>query len=343
MVRKYQGPLQPGKTSAKVTKTRKARANKSKHLTKTEKKDVKKIIASRKETIYCPDWVKYDIFDAYAGLLQPERSNPITLPGIAPIGYAPASALAFQTGHYLNSQSTAMNTVMPGVIVPIGGYSLQQGDNATQRDGDYAYLNSSVMKLQVTAMPSNTNDGDSYCRLSSALQFRVIHFSSKKINTGVVPSVTGSLFLNQQNEKVGLDMAASSKELMEDFHLNRAQFTIHKDIRFRLTQPQVASTTETPAPGTNYVNQALQGQGNNPTYPANRNLTLWMPKTKKRIRFLNVDNGVSNYFEPTNYDYNNVVLIICARVVQERVRDRMLATDRAWSVKANGETRYREA
>lgn len=313
------------------------------HLNKVERKDVKRIIASRKEKRYSPDWTKYDIFDAYAGLLQPQRGTPVDLFNIAPAGFNVCSALAFQTGHYLTSQSNEMNTFSPGMIVPIGGYSLQQGSSAVTRDGDYAYLQSAVMKLQITAVPLNTNNSDVYSRLSNGLQFRVLHFQSKKINTGVVPNPVTQLFLDQTNNKVGLDMSGSVKEIMDDFHFNTAQFTLHKDIKFRLTQPQIVSTSEVLAVNTSYVNQAIQGQGCNPTYPSTRNLTLWMPKTKKKIRFLNADNGTTNYYEPTNYDYNNVVLIICTRINIERTMDNSLSTSRAWSVKANGETRYRDS
>lgn len=347
MPRKYEGPLRRGEKSAYVRKRKK---DEDDGLSKTERKEVKEIIAVKKETRYCNKWYSYDDYPAAAGNLQLTRTVPVTLPGINSVGDNACTCLGFQLGEYLNSNSTAINTgVGAGTIVPLGGYGMQQGLDATDIVGDYAYFQSAKVDLQVTALPINTSDSSVYDVLASGLQFRVIHVSCKQIQTGASPSLTGALFFDRQHEKVGLTMSGTVKEIMNDFHMNTDQFHVHADRKFRLTQPINPGSTDSWGPPSTPdvliapVNLALQGMATNPTFPVQHNLTLWMPKIKKKVRFSPDDDTVSNAFEPTNAQFVSTIIILCARTCQQRLIGGLQDTSRAWSVKAAGESRFRDA
>lgn len=350
MVRKYAGPLQRGKRSAKVPSSK---SKSKKGLNKVEKKEVKDIIAIKKEVRYCNKWFSYDDYLVAAGNLQFTRTVPITLPGINPAGNNACTMLGFQTGEYLNPEAVSINTnVGAGTMTPLGGYGMQQGTDSTDILGDYAYLQSAKVDLQITALPWNSNDSSLYSAGMSGLQFRVIHASAKQIQTGASPSYSNGFFWDRTHDKVGFTMVGTCKEIMDDFHMNTDQFHIHSDQKFRLTQPQNPGSTDTlliqqnlsaTADNQVFVNTSMQGQGTNPTYPCQRNIRLWMPRIKKKIRFSESDDGATNAFEPTNAQFVNMIFIICCRTNQQQLIPSLLNTSRSWSVKAAGETRYRDA
>lgn len=346
MPRKYAGPLQPGKKSAYVRKSEDT-------LSKQERKEVKEIIAVKKEVRYCNKWYFYDDYAGASGNLQLTRTNPVTLPGINPFGSNACNMLGFQTGEYLNPESSSINTqVGAGTMVPLGGYGMQQGTDSTDIIADYAYLQSAKVDLQITALPWNTNQSDLYSAGMSGIQFRVIHAQAKQIQTGVSPSYAEAFFWDRTHDKVGLTMVGTCKEIMNDFHFNTDQFVIHHDVKFRLTQPQnpggldtqlIQSNTSATATKEVYTNQGFQGQATNPTYPCSKNVSFWMPKIKKKIRFSEGDDTTTNAFEPTNVNFVNMIFIIACRVNQQQLLPDNNSVRGAWSVKASGETRYRDA
>lgn len=348
MPRSYEGPLRKGERSAKVPK--KSKKKNEDHLSAIERKEVKEIIAVKKEVRYCNKWYSYDDYDAPAGNLQLTRTAPVALPNINPTGTNCTTMLGFQTGEYLNPEGVSINTnVGAGTMAVLGGYGMQQGTDSTDIIGDYAYLQSAKVDLQITALPFNTSDSSVYSPGMSGLQFRVIHASAKQIQTGASPSYVNALFWDRTHDKQGLIMTGTNKEMFHDFHLNTDQFHIHADKKFRLTQPQNPGSTDSWGPPSTPdvliapVNLAFQGQATNPTYPVQHNLTLWMPKIKKKIRFSETDDTTSNAFEPTNANFVNMIFILCCRTCQQNQTNSLLSTTRAWSVKAAGETRYRDA
>ncbi len=335
------------KTRKARTTQRKAALKRKVGLNKVEKKQVKKIISYRKEDRYSPSWYSYDDYAAYLNYLQPARGNPITLPGIMEHTDNAVSMVGFQTGAYLNTVSTQVNTnIGAGAMVALGGFSMRRGDAKTQIDGDYAYLTSSYMTLQINAEVNNNNDGDAqFNAMCSPLEFRVIHVQAKKEQSGVTPSLTTRLFYDLTHDQEGLSMAGSVKEIMHDFPINRDNFEVKSDFKFRLTQPQQPSTLTTVGnDSTLFVNQGMQGQGTPPTYPAVKHLKLWCPKTKKKIRFSTADDGSQNDFEPTNWNFVNYVVILCSRVnaIPGSVSGNLQQTSRCWSVRATGQTKYKD-
>lgn len=347
MPRKYSGPLQPGKKSAYVRKS------KEDTLSKEERKEVKEMMTAKKEVRYCNKWYSYDDYPSASGNLQLTRTVPVTLPGINPVANDACNMLGFQTGEYLNPESNAINTAIgAGTMAPLGGYAMQQGTDSTDIIADYAYLQSAKVDLQITALPWNTNLGDVYSAGMSGIQFRVIHAQAKPIQTGVSPSYAEAFFWDRTHDKVGLTMVGTCKEIMYDFHFNTDQFIIHHDVKFRLTQPQhpggldtqiIQQNTSPTATFQVYSNQGFQGQATNPTYPCSKNVSFWMPKIKKKIRFSEGDDTTTNAFEPTNVNFVNMIFIIACRVNQQQSIPANNSVSRAWSVKASGETRYRDA
>lgn len=340
------------KVKKDLAKQARAKTKSKAGLNKTEKRQVKALVKSKMETKYCPSNICYDDYDTTSFFFQATRTNPVTLPGISPASDDACNMLAFQTGYYLNSQSTDVNTnVGGGSVVPLGGYGMQEGTESTEIVGDHAYLQSAKCDLQITALPFTSNNSVVYGAGMSSIQFRVLHLQSKKIATGIVPNYTNALFWDRQHTKVGLSFSGTVKEIMEDFHINTEQFTVHKDIKFRLTQPMNPAALDTwtiqqndqaTAQQTGPVNWAMQGSGTNPTYPTAKNLTLWMPKTKKKIRFAETDNGSTNAFEPTNYNFVNFIVILAARTNQSQTIPSNMSVSRAWSAKAAMETRFKD-
>lgn len=322
-------------------------------LSATEKKEVKEIIAAKKELRYCNRSFFYDDYDIASGYLQLTRTNPVALPGITPTGTNAATMLGFQTGEYLNSESQSINTnVGAGTMAPLGGFGMIQGTDSVNILADYAYLQSSKVDLQITALPIDTNQSYLYSPGMSGLQFRVLHIQAKQIQTGVSPSYTNGLFWDRTHDKIGLTMVGTNKELFKDFHLNTDQFHILHDVSFRLTQPQDPASLDTHLIQNNlnataspqvYVNQSFQGQATNPTYPCAKDLSFWMPKINKKIRFSENDDLTSNAYEPTNTNFVNMIFILCCRTNQQGLNSDLLNTGRAWSCKAAMETRYRDA
>lgn len=110
MPRKYSGPLMPGKKSAYVKGARKNKPRRAKSkvgLNTVEKKQVKNIVASRKELKYTNYWYNYDNYNPanYTATQLPMLTAGITLPNVYDVGNGTSTLIGLQTGAYLNSAS----------------------------------------------------------------------------------------------------------------------------------------------------------------------------------------------------------------------------------------------
>lgn len=301
-------------------------------LNKVEKKEVKKIIGNRKESKYCPNWFAYDDYAATGGYIQGTIQPDSYLDGIYDANNDRAvSCVGFQTGNYLNAASNAVNVSLPGTCMyPLGGYSMLRGDGNTEIDGDFAYIQSAFITLQINALPASGN-ANVVEDTTTPLEFRVIMVKAKKVATGTTPSLNASLFLDMTNDNDGLTMSGSVKEAMTDYRINNVQFEKLRDFKFQLTQPVQPSYNGTVA--------------NQPTLqtalPCQKNLKLWLPSPKKKVRFSSTSVVDVNNHEPLNYDATVYTIILCSR----RSGGAMgySNTDRAWRVKATGMSKFREA
>ena len=120
MPRPRKNTKKAGRRSQTVKKTSKGKTAK-KGLTKVEKKQVKSIVASRKESKYCPNWFQYDDFENTGGFIQNAITATGTLPGIYNAGNLACSVVGLQMGNYLTTSSDAVNTLLgAGTIYPVG-------------------------------------------------------------------------------------------------------------------------------------------------------------------------------------------------------------------------------
>lgn len=341
MPRKYSGPLQKGKRSAYVPKRKPAPVRRRKYvrksvvgLNKVEKKQVKSIIAERKELKYCPNWRNYDHYDPaeYSDTqLAPILAQTI-LPNVYDVANGTTSIVGFQTGNYLNSNSQQLdaNLVAAGQLpcmYPLGGYGMERGDTSTTIDGNEVYFNSGRINFQINSVVTTTSSIDP---MVNPLCFRVIHVKCKKDAAGTTPSTSGQLFRNMTNDNAGFMSFMTQRQLFNDYALNRQRFIVMKDVSFKLSQ-QLAPTL-----GAN-VNQPV------PNYPyaSQKNFSLYLDKPKKKLRMAEGDNGATNAFEPNNYDFIHYVYVLCCR--EQVTSSSFSQTGKAWTITTQGQSTYREA
>ncbi len=321
----------------KVTKPRKKFNKKRQGLNTVERKQVKKIIANRKEDKYCPNWYQYDDFETTGGYIQPPLESGGVLPGIYNAGNLVCSCVGMQMGNYLTSSAVQVNTLLgAGTISPLGGIGMERGDTSTTIDGDYAYMQSSKLQLRITANTLGTGWKEAQCL---PLEFRVIQVRPKS-NTpsGTTPSLISSLFVDNTNAAEGLGASGTVTEVMKNWRLNRNQFDVVKDFSFQLSNPQQPSIQ---AAGNNSVAQTIPMAQ---AFPNTKDIELWMNNPKKKLRFAPSDNGSTSYFETTNYNFNEYVIILCARKYLNQSAPVLIPQSaKFWQVRVNGMTKYRDA
>lgn len=341
MVRKYAGPLQPGKRSAYVKGTRTGRrrpksAPAKRGLTKIEKKQVKAIIATKKEFKYSPKFINYDYYDPalYTDFQRPITVGATVLPNVYSSANNTVTIVGFQMGQYANTASSQLDAALtaagqPPCMNQLGGIGMENGIDQTNIIGDYALLHSSKVSFQINTTPQGGN-ADNVAETVSPMIFRVIHVSCKQDAAGITPSLSGDLFRDMTNENQGLMSDMTLKQLMTDYSLNRERFHVHKDFQFKLSEP-----VEPDYAG----NSANQNVLNLP-YPTQKNFTLWMPKPKKKLRFSDTDNGLTNSFEWLNSDYVSYIFILCCR--EQNTGANYSSTQKRWTCSTMGQTKYRD-
>ncbi len=321
-------PKSGRKAKKKVIKSR------STGLNKTERKQVKQIITSRKEPKYCPSWINYDHYDPanYDDFKQAPILPSTILPNVYSVSNGVSSLVGFQTGKYLNSSSQQLdaNLVAAGqnpCMYPLGGYSWERGDTSTTIDGNEVYFNRGKINLQITSVVNTTPGVDP---MVNPLCFRVLHCKVKIDRAGTTPSISGQIFRDLQNDNAGFMSDMTQRQLFHDYSVNKQRFTVLSDKRFKLIQnlaPSLAANVNQPCP--NYP------------YPSQKNITLYLDKPKKKLRISETDNGSSNAFEPTNFDFVHYVFVMCCR---EQVNSSSFSqTGKAWTITTQGQSSVIEA
>jgi len=326
-------PKTTAQKKARMTAFRRKKAG----LNKVEKKQVKTIIAARKELKYCPNWRNYDHYDPlnYSDTqLAPILATTI-LPNVYDVNNGVSTIVGFQTGNYLNVVSQQLDTNLtasgqPPCMNVLGGYGMERGDTSTTIDGNEVYFNAGKINIQINSVIALNNAGQVNDAVGP-LCFRVIHVKAKKDAAGTSPSVSGQLFRDMTNDNAGFMSDMTQRQLFHDFNFNRQRFTVVNDKRFKLSQPVQPAYAGTSA------NQPVR----NYPYPSQKNLTLYLDKPKKKLRMGEVDNGLNNYFEPTNYDFVHYVFVICCR---EQITSADFSnTAKCWTITTQGQSTYREA
>jgi len=336
--RKLRKGFWAGSTSKRKPTTRRPKsAPTTRHLSKTEKKEVKTIIASRKELKYCPDIITYDHYDPadYSTTQLPPILANIALPNVYDAANNVVTIVGLQTGHYLNSVSNQLDSNLTAAgqgpcMYPLGSFGMLRGDTSTTIDGNEVYFNSGKINLQINAVNAEGN-GDRVNDAVGPLCFRVLHVKSKKDAAGTAPSVSGDLFRNMVNNNAGFMSDMTQRNLFHDYGINRQRFQVLADKKFKLTQPVQPGYAGT---------SANQPQRNFP-HAAQKNLTLYLDKPKKKLRMNGGDDGVNNYYEPLNYDYIHYVFVLCCR---EQINSSQFSdTGKCWTLTTQQQVSYREA
>lgn len=322
----------------KVRKTTKSSSKKKIGLNTTEKRQVKQIIAKKKEFRYCDKWINYDNYNPafYDDFTKPTTLGATILPNVYLAGNGTASIVGFQMGQYANTASAQFDAALvaagqPACMNQLGGIGMENTSpqDQTKIDGQYALLHSCRCNFQVNVSPAGGN-ADNVNDAVSPMIFRVIHVSCKQDQAGITPSLSGDLFRDMTNQNKGLMSDMTLKQLMTDYSLNRERFHVHKDFKFKLSEP-----TEPDYAG----NSANQGQRNLP-YPTQKNFSLYMPKPKKKLRFSDNDNGLTNAYEWLNADFISYVFVIAVR--EQITSGSYSNTAKRWTCATQGMTKYRD-
>jgi hypothetical protein len=309
----------------------------ARHLSKTEKKEVKTIIASRKELKYCPDIITYDHYDPanYTPTQLPPILASISLPNIFDSANGITTIVGLQTGHYLNSVSNQLDNNLTAAgqgpcMYPLGMFGMLRGDLSTQIDGNEVFFNSGKINLQINAVNAESNAGQVNDAVGP-LCFRVLHVKSKKDAAGTAPSVSGDLFRNMVNDNAGLMSDMSLRNLFNDYGINRQRFEVLADKRFKLIQPVQPA----------YAGTSANQPSRNFPHASQKNLTLYCKMPKKKLRMNGGDDGVNNYFEPLNADFIHYVFVLCCR---EQVNSSQFSnTGKCWTLTTQQQSSFREA
>ena len=311
-------------------------ASKRQGLNKTERYQVKQMISKKKEFKYSNKWINYDNYNPsfYDDFTKPTTLAATILPNVYLAGNGTASIIGFQMGQYANTASSQFDAALvaagqPACMNQLGGIGMENGIDQTNIIGDYAQLHSSRCNFQVNVSPAGGN-ADNINDAVSPMIFRVIHVSCKQDQAGITPSLSGDLFRDMTNENKGLMSDMTLKQLMTDYSLNRERFHVHKDFKFKLNEP-----TEPDYAG-NSANQASR----NLPHPSQKNFSLYMPKPKKKLRFSDNDNGLTNAYEWLNADYISYIFIIACR---ENITSGSYSnTAKRWTCATQGQTKYRD-
>ncbi|AXH74782.1 MAG: putative capsid protein [Cressdnaviricota sp.] len=324
------------KSARKAKKRVVKRAASKRGLNTVEKKQVKDIISAKKEFKYCPNFINYDYYDPalQTAFQQPITVGQTTLPNVYSQANNTCTIVGFQMGKYANTASQQLDAALTAAgTVPcmnqLGGIGMENGIDQTNIIGDYALLHSSKVNFQINTSPAGGN-ADNVQDAVSPMIFRVIHVSCKQDQAGITPSLSGDLFRDMTNENKGLMSDMTLKQLMTDYSLNRERFHVHKDFKFKLSEP-----TEPDYAGTT-ANQSQR----NISYPTQKNFSLWMPKPKKKLRFSDSDNGSTNAFEWLNADFVSYVFVLCCR--EQNTSGNYSSTLKRWTCSTQGQTKYRD-
>lgn len=305
-------------------------------LTTEEKKEVKDIIANKKELRYSNYWINYDNYDPalVTANQQPMLFSGATIPNVYDVNNGTATIIGLQTGAYLNSASAQLDQAFvsasqPTVMNALGGYGMPNGNTSTTIDGKYAYFHSGQVTLQINSIVASGNLGTVNDTISP-LCFRVLHIRAKPDAAGVTPSLSSDLLRNMSNQNTGLMGSMTLRQLMTDFTVNRERFQVVHDKKFKLSEPVQP----------NYAGNSANQPIRNLPYPSQKTIKLWLDKPKKKLRFSADDNGLTNAFEPLNYDFVNYIFVICCR--EQTTNGEYSSTVKRWTLTTQGQTKYRD-
>jgi hypothetical protein len=197
----------------------------------------------------------------------------------------------------------------------------------------YRYIKKITSVFQIYMKARSDTDIDRTMARCGVLSFRVLIVSPKVRNMaqGAV-SPAFELWLNEQGNKRGFDSTETMNQLdLQTWVLNRKQFKIEKDMRFKLAPPSVGTTsnfaTDTPNVGDIPTSNLVTSFGNVP----NSKTFRFDQNVQKKTFFGDVANNAAY---PRDTNDNKYVLILASSPLGQTA----LATN--WRLSSNMTTTY---
>jgi hypothetical protein len=303
MPRKYAGPLQRGKKSAMVRKG-KPKKKSNAGLNGVEKSQVSKMIRGIREIFYIES-TQYALGQVvsdtlHQNALTPEdicqSGNKITMIGLT-------TADGFNAiGSNLNTNTVHTGGQRLFLTRGVKAYNLN-GEPAAKLDGDMGQPKSYLQRLKIHAKSKYLNTEDALQDKLIPMNFRVLVLKvNPKRPSGNLPSFTHvptnaagpCLFLNNLNQKKGLDDQICPYEFTNNLRVDTSAFTVYRDIKFKLSNPILVKDGAQTATCSNYQ------------YPATKEIDLWLPQPKKAVKY------DPDTYLPTNFDYRYYTFVFCS-------------------------------
>jgi len=293
MVRRYAGPLMPGKRSAYVpgtsTKTRRKVA-----ATKIQRFWRKRNVPSRlrvsttrtAQTRMVSRVLSNISENKYAGF-----TGECLVPVNKPSGLQPIKYLFYNTGHEI--------TALPE-FNHMSLFRFAQGDSNIQRTGDYMYIKSTKINMEIQVLPQQgVSQGED---LQGVIEFRVMCVkANRKYNPlSSFSDPGGSLFLTNVNGKFGYDSTVPTTHQNFQQPINKRQWLVYCDKRFSLSPPSIDASS--------IGGERIQSRVQN--LKTKKYINLSLPCFKKC--HFNNDTGVA-VNTPDNFDSQWLIIIQAVR------------------------------
>jgi len=279
MVRKYAGPLQPGKKSAYVPSGRKRKTTKPSRLLSGK--------STYKQTRIITNNVMKNISESKYRGVRLDCIDTVPKPSGA---LRPMSYILLNSGTNINPQFQDFQT-------PLNLFTFNQGTAGTERVGDYMYLKHSFLKLEIQALPYIVDGSTSDPYINSPVRCRLMVVKANRKNNkfGQSPSPGQSLFIGTENEEFGFNETNKSINLLMKQPINKRKWIVYKDTSFTLTPNAIGEI------GTSLTN-AYSPSGGKHVYRCNQKLPVY-----KKTHF---DNDTSL---PNDIDSQWFIILQCVR------------------------------
>lgn len=284
-------------------KTSRYVARKKVGLNNKEKQQVTKMIKGKRETFYL-NTIQYCAGQTIATpsekqALHPQdcfqSGNKITM-------------LALTTAENLTSLGMDVNTNAVHTsgqrMFLTGGVRARDlgGVAGASLDGDMGYMKSHLQRLKIhaSAIFAASTPTDKIVPLN--FRVLVVQVNGNK-PAGNLPSFTNvgttgapSLFRDKLDMKVGIDDPILPFEFTNNLRVDTKAFKVVRDIKFKLANP-ILMKVVSPDGGCTVARNS---------YPATKEIDLWLPQPKKPVKF---NEGTQL---PENYDYRYYTFVFCS-------------------------------
>lgn len=228
MVRKYEGPLQPGKRTAKVPQKKAKKA-----LTKGQKKETKSIVEktidkkAQSKFFDCKTVSQLSGINQAGMVLSPARG---TYTQMYVIGFAAGQASV--AGTTLQYGMGSMESIQHGRVHPDGHVDNQQ------LKGEFCRPDITSTTFDIQRVVENSDISNGLARGQVPYMVRMIRVYVKPLKgSSVAVEPKNDLFFNQANQETGIHVDGFEHYDLLFNKVNTRKYTVKQDIKFMLTPP----------------------------------------------------------------------------------------------------------